>query len=294
MNKKLRANLALLLITLIWGSSFIFMKNALDFISPLAFLGIRFSIAAVILILVNIKKLKNVNAVSIKNGAIVGALVFSYMLLQVVGLLYTTASKSALITGISVVLVPLISAVVLKKAPDLNAVIGVGLAMAGLIFLSGMDFGTINVGDVITLGCAVLCAIHILSVAHFTAVVEPRLLAMIQFSVCAVLYLIGWGFTGFPAFILSRQVVIALLTTGIFGTAVAYTLWAMVQQDTTPTEAALIFTCEPVFAIAMAMLIPGNDGVTEQLTASVAIGCMLIIGGMLLAEIGPKKKEKER
>ena len=294
MNKKTRANIALLSVTLIWGSSFIFMKNALDFISPLAFLGFRFLIAAIILGIVNIKRLKTISAAGLRGGVIVGVLVFTYMLLQVTGLLYTTASKSSLITGISVVLVPLISAGILKKTPGLYSIIGVVLAMGGLLFLSGLDFDSINFGDVLTLGCAVLCAIHILSVSHFTELVEPRLLTMIQFSVCAVLYLAGWGLTGFQAFILNRQVLIALLSTGIFGTAVAYTLWAIVQKDTTPTEAALIFTCEPVFGVVMAMLIPGNDGGTEQITVSIIIGCLLIVGGMLLAELGPKPADKKQ
>jgi len=231
---------------------------------------------------------------AVKGGTVVGLLICAYMFLQVVGLQYTTASKSALITGISVVLVPVFSAFILKKVPDVFSILGVALAMSGLLFLAELRGFNLNFGDLLTLGCAVLCAIHILSVDHFTMKFDPKIISLLQFAVCAVLYLTGWIVTGFQSFVINTQVVLALLITGVFGTAVAYTVWAIVQQDTTPTKVALIFTCEPVFGVVLALIIPRNDGTTEKMTINMLLGCVLIVAGMILAELKPKKSKPKK
>ena len=285
LNKHLKADLSLLAMVVIWGSSFILMKNTLDFMPPFAYLSLRFSLAAAVLIGVLFRQMKAIKPKDLGRGAICGALVSSYMGLQVLGLLYTTVAKSSLITGMSVIMVPILSAFILKKAPNTHSIVGVALAAIGMISLSEFSFSAINIGDIMTFGCAVLCAIHILMISHFSEKTDPRVLSVLQCIVCALSFSIMWGLTGFGGFEFNLSVLIALLVTGVFGTSLAYTVWAVVQKDTTPTKTALIFSSEPVFAIIFALLIPNNSGNTEPLTLFVVAGCTLIVTGMLVAEL---------
>jgi drug/metabolite transporter (DMT)-like permease len=125
MTKQIRADISLLVITAIWGSSFTLMKNVLDHMPPFAYLSLRFIVAAIVLAVVFYKKLKTVNRKTVYFGCIIGLVVFGGMALQVYGLSYTTASNSAFITGTNVIMVPVISAMFLRKKPDLSSVVGV-------------------------------------------------------------------------------------------------------------------------------------------------------------------------
>ncbi|MCX7773000.1 MAG: DMT family transporter, partial [Clostridia bacterium] len=131
MTRQLKADLAILSITIVWGSSFIIMKNISRDIPPYAFLTLRFSVAGLLLALIFFKQLKTINFKSLWTGSLIGLLLYGGMMLQVVGLQTTSASNSAFITGLNVVMVPLISATLLKKRPPVNAIMGVVLATLG-------------------------------------------------------------------------------------------------------------------------------------------------------------------
>ena len=164
MSKKLRADLILLAITVVWGASFPLMKMVLGFIPAYAYLSIRFLLAAVVLVLLFRKSLTKMNKRVLLYGCIIGLFMFGGMAFQVVGLYTTSASNSGFITGLNVVMVPVFAAVMLKKRPDRASFIGITIAFAGLFFLSGGLNFNFNEGDFLTFLCAICWAFQIICI----------------------------------------------------------------------------------------------------------------------------------
>jgi drug/metabolite transporter (DMT)-like permease len=287
MTKQIKADLSLLAITAIWGSSFALMKNVLDYMPSFAYLALRFLIAAAVMVAIFHREFRNLNKKVLLYGCILGLMLFGGMALQVTGLYFTTASNSAFITGLNVIMVPVISALVLRKKPDIASVIGVILAFAGLFFLTGgLDF-RFNIGDFLTLLCALCFALQIIFIDKFTGDQDASLLAVLQIGFAALLYTAVWLFLDFEPIEFKMPVVTTLLITGVLGTALAFTVQTLVQRMTSPTHTALILTAEPVFGAVFALLIPNSVGVTETLKMSTIAGCALILFGMLVCELKP-------
>ncbi len=292
MTKQIKADLSLLSITLVWGSSFIIMKNISEDIPAYAYLTLRFGVAGLLLILLFHKKLKTLSLKALWSGSLVGLFLYAGMMLQVIGLKTTTASNSAFITGLNVVMVPIISATLLRKKPPLNAVVGVIFATIGLFVLKGFQ-GEWSVGDALTLLCAVCFALQIILIDKFASHVDIYQLAVVQVVSAALLYALTWGIMGLVstpvAFSLNTPVIFAILYTGALGTAFAFGVQTIAQKYTTPTRTALIITCEPVFGALFALIVPNAQGVTEMLTVKMVVGCLLILLGMFVTEIKPDK-----
>lgn len=162
MSHNWKADLSILGITIVWGSSFILMKNLMDYTPVFAYLSLRFVLASVVLCILFNKRLKNVNIQVLKWGLLVGLMVFGGMMFQVAGLQYTSASNSAFITGLNVVMVPILSALYLKKKPSNYAFVGVFMAAIGLFFLTGAFEFNYNKGDFLTLLSAVCFAFQVI------------------------------------------------------------------------------------------------------------------------------------
>ena len=302
MSRQLRADILLLVITVIWGASFTLMKNVLDHIPSFAYLAIRFGIAAITMVLIFHQKLRYINKKTLIHGFVIGLMLFGGMALQVTGLYYTTASNSAFITGMNVVMVPIISAIMLRKRPDKASTYGVILAFVGLYLLSvTKDFSfCLNFGDFLTFLCAICFTLQIIFIDKFTVDEDPALLAVLQIGFAAVLYIIVWLIIDFGK--ISTQfaamssdwstVVSTLLVTGVLGTAFAFAIQTIAQKDTSPTHTALILTAEPVFGAIFALLIPNSLGVTEVLKINTMLGCVLILTGMIISEIKIGKSEE--
>lgn len=289
-----KADLSVLIITVIWGSSFILMKNLLDYTPVFAYLAIRFLLASIVICLLFFRRLKNINRASIKWGILTGLTLFGGMALQVTGLKYTTASNSGFITGLNVVMVPVFSAVFLKKKPPSHAVAGVLMAATGLFFLTGGVQFRFNKGDFLTLLCAVCFALLIIFIDRGNSKTDPVQLAIIQISSAAVMFLMVWCIQGFALPVVNSTLVTTVLYTGVLGTAFAFGVQTVAQKYTSPTRTALIITCEPVFAAIFASIIPNSAGVTEKPGMYTIIGCVLVFGGMILSELPfSAKKEKK-
>jgi len=284
MTKKLKADLLLLFITIVWGSSFPLMKIMLDFMPSYAYISLRFLLAGFLLAAIFHRNFRHFTRRTLLFGSVVGVLMFAGTVLQLIGLYTTTASNSGFITGLSVVFVPIISAVLLKKKPDKASLIGVIMAFAGLFFLSGGLNMNFNMGDFLTLLCSIFWAFHIISVDKFTASEDAALLAIIQIGFTGIASTGIWISTGFQQFEFNSTVIIILLLTAVLGTALAFGGQNIAQKDTSPTHTALIFTAEPVFAAIFAMIIPNMAGETEKLGITSIIGCLLILTGMLVSE----------
>lgn len=285
MTKHWKADLAILSITIVWGSSFILMKNLLEYTPVFAYLSLRFIVATVLICVIFFKHLKNLKTRTFLWGILIGFVVFAGSVLQVVGLKFTTVSNSGFITGLNVVMVPFLSSVFLKKKPSVQAVMGVVLATVGLFFLMGGPRLEFNKGDILTLFCAVCFALQIILIDKAVSEEEPVQIAIIQIASAAVLFTLVWGLQGFSLPVKNTTLINTVLWTGALGTAFAYGGLTVAQKHTTPTRAALIIACEPVFAAIFAWTIPNNQGITESPGLFTIIGCILVFGGMLLSEI---------
>ena len=275
------ADLALVLNTVIWGTTFVVVKQALNDCSVLLFLALRFSIAGIALAVIFGRGLK-FSRRGMAGGILAGLFLIGGYILQTAGLLWTTASKSGFLTGLNVVLVPLLSAVVYKSVPGWREWSGVLLALAGmaLMTLENLRFA-MNRGDALTLACAVAFAFHPLVIARFAGS-GTKVISLVQIVTGAIL---AWALVPLleqPFARWTPQLVGALAVTGLLATALVFTLQTWAQQYTTPTRVALIFAMEPVIAAATGVAVAG-----DRLAVHAWLGAALILAAILLVELKP-------
>lgn len=279
----LSADLALLGIAAVWGLTFTAVQRALETVPPFTFLAVRFGLAALVLGIVFPRRVLRARHRALAVAALLGVWLTVGYGLQTVGLLYTTASKSAFITGLSVVLVPLLSLAVTRTRPQPPSVIAVLIAASGLYLLTSPGAMGVNVGDLLTLGCAVGFALHIVTTERAAPRHDPVPLAFWQVVTTAALCTVLMGAVEEPRLGLTAWSVAALVITGIFATAVAFAVQMWAQRRTSATHVAVIFTAEPVFAALFARFIQH-----EALGATGVAGGTLIILGVLLAQMSPR------
>jgi drug/metabolite transporter (DMT)-like permease len=286
MTKKLRADLLLLAITVVWGASFPLIKIVLDYIPAFAYLSLRFILATAVLAAIYRNNLKKINKRALTYGCILGLFMFGGMAFQAVGLYTTSASNSGFITGLNVVMVPIISAILLKKRPDRAAIAGVIVAFAGIFFMSGGLKFEFTVGDLLTFICAVCWAFQIVYIDRFTRCEDAPLLAILQLLFTGLASTVLWlAFDYGKPVEFNATVTGILIVTAVLGSSLAYGVQTVAQQYTTPVHTSLIFTAEPVFALVFAMIIPNAEGVREAPTLIKIAGCLLILAGMIVSEL---------
>ncbi|WIV13083.1 DMT family transporter [Proteiniborus sp. MB09-C3] len=289
MSKQLKADIALLLVTIGWGASFLLIKSSLSELSTFNFLALRFSIAFILSLIVFFKKIIKADKKTLKHGIVLGIVVYATYGLQTIGLNYTTASKSAFITGFNVILVPIFSTLLMKKLPDKKVFFSVFIAFIGLGLLTlNKNVSGINIGDIYTFICAITCAVHILLIGKYTKECDSVALAIIQIGVCAILSLITSLTFESPIIPSNYDVWINIIILSVVCTLGVFIVQSVAQKYTSPTHAALIFTGEPVFAAVFGYIILG-----EVLSSQGFIGAILILIGMVITEIDFKVAFKE-
>jgi drug/metabolite transporter (DMT)-like permease len=290
MSQRLRAELALAFCTVLWGSTFVVVKNSLDRSSVFVFLAVRFSLAGLCMAIFGWRALRNLRREEIFAGIRLGFFMFGGYAFQTAGLQYTTASNSGFITGSSVVLVPLILALFWGKRVTLWVYFGTIAAASGLYFLTVPASGIahLNRGDVLTFFAAASYAVHIILVGEYTREHSAAALSVLQVLACAGMawltalgaHSIRWQAMRFAS---SGSLWIGVAICAIFATAIAFSLQLWAQQYTTPSRAAILFTLEPVFAVATSYMVLG-----ERLGLRSLIGATLVLAGILAAELlGP-------
>ena len=276
------ADLALVVVAFIWGTTFSLVKSALREVGPFTFLAIRFWIAFVVLGILLGRRLWRGDRSLWRDGGTLGVVLFAAYAFQTMGLRTTTASKAGFLTGLSVVLVPLLSALLLRQFPTLIAWLAAFLATLGLALLSLPVGQSLAPGDGLVLGCALMFAIHILLVDRYAPRHDPLALSAVQIGPVALLSgLVSLLVEPLPAR-LSPVVWGALLFTALLATALALVLQVAAQRRTPAHRAALLLTLEPVFAVFTAYF------VGERLTARGLVGCGLILVAMVVAEVGER------
>jgi drug/metabolite transporter (DMT)-like permease len=283
-SRSLKAHVLLVLVTFAWGATFVLIKNTLAQVSPLVFNSIRMFIAALALVVIFHRSLKGLNKKSILGGMLVGVFLWLGYAFQTSGLRLTTPSKSAFITGLAVVFVPLIVAFSGRRVPNRWTSLGVIAALIGLYLMTipageGFSLASINRGDLLTLACALAFAMHIFTTGYMTQRNPYEHISVVQVATAALLMSVTIPLET-PRLTFSEQVVFALLFTGLVCTAAAFSIQAWAQQFTPPTHTALIFALEPVFAALTSYVLLG-----EHLGGRGTIGAILILGGILISEL---------
>lgn len=291
-NKRLAANLLLLLTAAIWGLAFVAQRVGSEFVGAFTFNGIRFglgSISLIPIIIYNKIKKSSRNESSRKSilyGIIVGIVAYAGSAFQQIGITYTSVGKASFITGLYMVFVPVFG-VFLNHKIEKSSWIGVLSAVIGLYLLSVNGNFSIGYGDLLEVIGAVFWAIHILVIDRFSKKADALKLSCIQFATCSILSLA-------TAFIFEKitlsgisQSLVPLLYGGILSVGVAYTLQVVAQKNAKPSHAALIMSMESVFGAIGGAVILG-----ESMSVRGCIGCLLIFAGIIISQVKLPSKQR--
>lgn len=276
-----KAELALVLLTGIWGATFLLVKDALGDADPMTFLALRFGIGGVLAAALGFGSFKTPGL--LRAGVILGLFLFLGFVTQTFGLLYTTPSRSAFITGLSVVLVPFVSIFLYRTWPSPPALLGVMLAVAGLSYLTGAsirDLHALGKGDLLTGLCAFAYAFHITLTGRYAPRFPASALVAVQLFTVSGLALLGLPFSS-PHLNPTGGFIWAVLFCAVVATAGAVVVQTWAQARTTAVRAALIYSLEPVFAAGYSIA-RGR----ERLSLQELVGGGLIVLGVLTAEGG--------
>lgn len=283
------ADLSLLFVAIIWGSTFIIVKQSVESTPVFSFLFMRFALAGMLLILINAPKLKAIDKGVFIDGVMLGMALFLAYAFQTFALTVTSASITAFITGLFVVFVPVLSSVFLRKLPRQEAMIGVVFATIGLALITLQGKFHVSFGEFLTLVCAFFIAIHIILTDKLSRRNDFGLLTLVQINIVALFSLI-FSFFLDPRVIpiqFNNQLIFSLIINSIFATFVAFVIQTSMQKYTTPTKAAIIFIMEPVSSAFFSYWIGG-----ELLTAKQYVGTSFILFAMVFTEAGTYLKMK--
>jgi drug/metabolite transporter (DMT)-like permease len=299
---KLRAYLLMTFVVAVWGSTFVLIKGALADATPAAFNLIRMTLAFALLAAAYHRSWRTIRRTHIAAGALVGLRLAAGYQFQTIGLVRTTPSKSAFITGLVVVLVPLFSIVPAlrppgARSPHWNAFLGAAFAFLGILFLTSPnvvasaspfsailpDISTMNIGDVLTFGCSIAFAFHCIALGHVSPRIPFQPLAILQVGFCALFMAISLPLIERPHVHFTPRLITALIIAAALATAAAFSIQSWAQSILPTTHTALILTLEPVFAWITSFFFTG-----ERLGLRPAAGALLILAGIALTELVPQ------
>jgi len=297
-SKHYRAELALFSNAVIWGGTFVLIKSALQDISPMVFLGSRFLLASIILFPFVFRQLREATRQNYRDGIILGIFLYIGFAVQTIGLNYTSATKSAFITGTFVVFTPLFQTILEKRVPSLSTVGGIILVFIGISFLSAKNdsflsvfyelAANFNFGDLLTLICAVFYAVYIVYLDIISPRNDYKFLTFTQIFVTAMLAYSSallFGFSGIETakISLSPIVLVTIIYTALLATVLTTALQTKFQRDVSPTKASLLFSMEPIFAAVFAFFL-----LSEKISIFGFIGCAFIFAGVITSELSGK------
>ena len=286
----LKSDVLLLTTAIIWGFAFVAQRVGMDYVGPFTFNGIRFAIGGLSLLPLvllsrgqrtpsdNILPPAGLKTIILGGGAL-GLALFAGASLQQIGLVYTTAGKAGFITGLYVIIVPILG-LFWRQQPKVGTWIGAFLAAVGLYFLSVTEQFTIDLGDLLVLIGAFFWAAHVLIIGWLSPKINPIKLAFSQYLTCSILSLIVATIIEDINMQSIFQAAIPILYGGLLSVGVAYTLQVIAQRDAHPAHAAILLSMEAVFAAIGGWLILG-----EVIPARGLFGCALMLGGMLLSQL---------
>jgi drug/metabolite transporter (DMT)-like permease len=269
---------ALLVMTAVWGVTFVQVKDAVALYPLFAFLAVRFAIATLTLAVPGTRRVRSLGRAGIGAGALLGLLLAAGYVLQTAGLERTTVSSTGFVTGMYVVLTPLLALALFRSRISAAAWAGVGVSTVGLALLSGVHAGSAH-GDLLVLAGAAVYSLQIVLMERFAPRYDAVAFTLVEMAAaCAGLLVVALarGELGVPR---GWTVWGALLVTGVFASALAFLVQTWAQRRTSATRTALAFSMEPVFAALFGITLAG-----DRLGALGWTGCAAIMAGIVLAE----------
>ena len=283
-----KAECVLILITMVWGVTFLLVQNALTASGPLFFVGLRFAAAAVMVALFSLRSLRGITLFELKAGMFIGVAIMLGYGLQTIGLQSIPSSQSAFITALYVPFVPLLQWLVLGRRPGLMPSLGIMLAFAGLMLLSGPSGASLNFscGEIATLISAVAIAAEIILISAYAGKVDVRRVTVVQLSTASILAFILTVPTQEAVPDFSWLLLISAVGLGAASAVIQVAMnWA--QKSVSPTRATLIYAGEPVWA-GIAGRLAG-----ERLPGIALLGAVLIVAAVIVSELKTKGKAIE-
>lgn len=294
---KFKGEISLLTVALIWGSGFVATDLALGNLTATGVMAIRFVIAAIFIgALFGHRIRRSLDSRTIWRGIFIGVILNVSFMAQTVGLVFTTPSKNAFLTAVNVILVPFIAAIFARGSHKIerSGVIGAVLAIVGIGLISLNLDGSVNIGDLLTLLCAVGFAFHIYFTGDFVrrgsdavalTILQLGTAAILSLAAVGVETLFGLGQVKQTAAVSPLTSILAAVYLGLLSTGVAFLLQTVAQQWTTQTRAAILMSTESVFGTLLSALI-----LQEQLTTRVIIGSAIVFAAILVAELGATRQ----
>ncbi|MBT2525915.1 DMT family transporter [Streptomyces sp. ISL-99] len=277
-----RASSAVLLmvaVTAVWASTFVIIQDSIDRMPVLDFTAARFAVAALVLVVIRPRALWSLDRGGLVRGVLLGLALAGTYLFQTYGLLYTSTTVSAFVTGMFVVFTPLITAVVLRRRLSLGTWAAMVLALAGLALLTLRGF-SIGIGELLTLGCALCLALQIVGTGEWVAGRDPYALVLVQMATVAVVCGVAAAPGGLEMVPPDAGAWFGVLYTGVLATAIGIVIQTWSQTRISATRVAIVMTMEPVFAAFIGRL------VGEELTAFQLLGAALVLAAMYVIELG--------
>lgn len=280
----------LMVVAIIWGNGFVASALALAYFNPFQVLAIRFTLAYVVLLLFNLKRLKTLTKSGILKSSALGVVLYLAFMFQTIGLQHTTPSRNAFLTAVNVVIVPFLGLLIFRKKIPVKGLIGAIVSFLGIAFIS-LDTGLtrLNQGDVLTLICAVFFALHIFFTDIFVKDDQAWAITLIQLGSAAGCSLVMLFFDNDPLPTLSQQSIWPVLYLGLISTLGAYFLQTYSQKYTTSSEAAVILSTEAFFGMLGSVVL-----LKEVVNFQMIIGAILIFLGILIVELKPKAKSFQK
>lgn len=294
---QLKANILLLLTAAIWGLAFVAQKVGAEHVGAFTYNGIRFALGSISLIplilFLNKKKGENEKTknndrdslkLTVKAGIIAGCALFIATSLQQMGVMGTTAGKAGFITGLYMVIVPILG-LFLKQKVNKSTWIGIVIAIIGLYLLSINEDFSISNGDLLVLIGSVGWAIHILLIDNFTKKIDPLKLSSVQFATCSILSLVMAIIFEDINMVGISGAMVSILYGGLLSVGVAYTLQVVAQKNAKPSHAAILLSMESVFGALGGAMFLG-----ERIGARGLVGCILIFIAIIISQLKPSEK----
>jgi len=278
-----KADFIMVIVTIFWGSSYIFMKMGLDTLEEFNLIALRFGLAFIIAGIFFYRRMMKLNYQTMKYSFLLGSILFLLFASVTFGVKLTSASNAGFLVSLTVIFVPLLLALYLKKLPEKRILSGVVVAFIGIALLTLNSSLQINSGDILCILAAFFFAIHIILTGKVTKHVDSISLGVWQLGIAG-----GWGFI-FSLFFETPQLPstteswISILGLGVLCSAIGFVAQTSAQKYTTPTHTSLIFSLEPVFAALFAFLFAG-----EYLSTQGLVGAILVLLGVLIAEVNLK------
>lgn len=280
MNKQLQANFLIVLVALFWGSTYFLTKMAVEELEPFNLTALRFGTAFIITALFFFKRIRNADRTVIKYSIILGVLAVIAVLSMTFGVQYTTASNAGFLISLSVVMIPLISVVVLKKKIKAKLLLSVVLATIGIVCLTLNEQLTINKGDILCILCATSFAVQVLIMERIPKTADSVAIGALQLGITAVVnFILSFFLENFtvPSDLKVWGVIVIL---GVFCTAFCYIIQIYALKNTSAIQARIILSLEPVFSAIFAYIFLG-----ELLSKQGYIGAILLFISVILAGI---------